>query len=168
MNIATMPAHELLEALKARPDVLALLTKPKPRKASFGDTPKQKAAFNRLSPERQSYILDCDKWRAAWRQWRYFTGAAPGPYPIDTQSMEAKAMIQRQADMEAMRLDAEERLLRRWGGDAEARDKALEKAPKRYEYRSDDEHHAAVIAFMNEASAKAREQAQARNQTSMM
>jgi hypothetical protein len=77
-------------------------------------------------------------------------------------------MIVRGEEMEAMRRDAEERLLRRWGGDAEARDKALERAPKRYEYRTDDEHHAAVIAFMNNASARAREQAQARNQSAMV
>jgi hypothetical protein len=72
-----------------------------PSARPLGDTPKQRAAFAALSPERQQHVRAMAAWREAWRAWRYFDGAEPGPAPVDTSSPEAIALIAREAAADA-------------------------------------------------------------------
>jgi hypothetical protein len=153
-----MTDEELLTAILAKPHLCArIVAACKPKKPwALGDNPKQRAAFLRLSPERQQYITRCDTWRKAWRLWHYFGASNPGPYPVDIDSPEAKAVSARLAELDRMQAESVARLVARWGGDMEARDRAIQDSPKRSGFRSDEAHHAAVVRFMNEESAKAR------------
>ena len=156
----------LLEAVLQRPALLARLVAlaPKPAPApkrtkaqALGDTPKQRAAFLRLSPERQEYIAKCETWRKAWKAWVYFGAAHPGPEPIDTTSPEALAQAARDAEYEERVTEFERILSERWGGDIHARDEALRASASimRHRYATDAEHAAAVQAHMDAASQRA-------------
>jgi colicin import membrane protein len=160
----------LLEAVLQRPALLARIVSlaPKPAPASkrakvtgIGDSPKQRAAFLRLSPERQAFVSATDAWHKGWMQWRHFGGVDPGPYPTDTTSPEARGAAQREADYEARMVDFERMLAERWGGSIAARDAALKKSGfiLRSRYANDAEHAAAVQAHMDAASAEALAQA---------
>jgi hypothetical protein len=153
-----MTDEELLTAILAKPHLCArVVAASKPKKPwALGDNPKQRAAFLRLSPERQEYITRCDTWRKAWRLWHYFGASNPGPYPVDIDSPEAKAVSARLAELDRMQAESIARLIARWGGDMEARDRAIQDSPRRSDFHSDEAHHAAVVRFMNEESAKAR------------
>jgi hypothetical protein len=78
-------------------------------------------------------------------------------------------MARRIADLDAMQLDAEYRLSVRWGGDIVARDIALRESQKifRSRYASDEDHAAAVRAFLDAESDIARKAAMARAQASL-
>ena len=156
----------LLEAVLQRPALLARIAAlapkpaPAPKRAkvvALGDSPKQRAAFLRLSPERQAFVAATDAWHIAWRQWRHFNGADPGPYPTDTTSPEALAQAARDADYEARLIEFERILAERWGGSIYARDAALRDSAsiKRDRFKTDAEHAAAVQAHMDKASAEA-------------
>ena len=157
----------LLEAVLQRPALLARLVAlaPKPAPApkrstkaqALGDTAKQRAAFLRLSPERQAYIAQCETWRKAWKAWVYFGAAHPGPEPIDTTSPEALAQAARDAEYEERVTEFERILSERWGGDIHARDEALRASASimRHRYATDAEHAAAVQAHMDAASQRA-------------
>jgi hypothetical protein len=176
----THPDDTLLEAILARPHLVARIValhappappRVKPRGSklpALGATAKQRAAFLRLSPERQAHVTAWEAWRAAWKLWHYFGAAHPGPEPIDTTSPEAIDMARRIADLDAMQLDAEYRLSVRWGGDIVARDIALRESQKifRSRYASDEDHAAAVRAFLDAESDIARKAAMARAQAS--
>jgi hypothetical protein len=161
----------LLEAVLQRPALLARIATlapkpaPAPKRASkaqaLGDSPKQRAAWLRLSPDRQAYVAATEAWHSAWRQWMYFGGADPGPYPTDTTSPEARGAAQREADYEARLAEFERILAERWGGSIAARDVALRESASilRHRFASDAEHAAAVQAHMDKASAEALAQA---------
>lgn len=156
----------LLEAVLLRPALVAriaaLAPKPAPapkraKAAGLGDTPKQRAAFLRLSPERQVFVAATDAWHKAWLQWRHFGGEDPGAYPTDTASPEALAQAAREADYEARIVEFERMLAERWGGSTAARDAALRESASilRHRFTSDAEHAAAVQAHMDKCSAEA-------------
>ena len=160
----------LLEAVLQRPALVARIAAlaPKPAPASkrakaqaLGDTPKQRAAFLRLSPERQAFVAATDAWHNAWRQWRHFGGVDPGPYPTDTASQEALGAAQREADYESRVAEFERILAERWGGSLAARDVALRESASilRHRFKTDAEHASAVQAHMDAASAEALRQA---------
>ena len=78
----------LLEAVLLRPALVARIAAlaPKPAPASkrtkaqaLGDSPKQRAAWLRLSPDRQAYLVRWETWRTGWKAARYGDGADPGP-----------------------------------------------------------------------------------------
>jgi len=157
----------LLEAVLQRPALLARLVALAPKPAptpkrstktqALGDSPKQRAAFLRLSPERQAYIAQCETWRKAWKAWVYFGAEHPGPEPIDTTSPEALAQAARNAEYEDRVTEFERILSERWGGDIHARDEALRASASimRHRYATDAEHAAAVQAHMDAASQRA-------------
>ncbi len=157
----------LLEAVLQRPALLARLAAlapkpaPAPKRASkaqaLGDTPKQRAAWLRLSPGRQAYLVQWESWRKAWKAARYAGGAEPGPEPFDTTSQEALAQAARDAEYEARVTEFERILNERWGGSLYARDAALRKSANilRSRYKTDAKHAAAVQAFMDAASQRA-------------
>lgn len=161
----------LLEAVLQRPALLARLAAlapkpaPAPKRASkaqaLGDTPKQRAAWLRLSPERQAFVSATDAWHKGWLQWRHFGGVDPGPYPVDTTSPEAMAQAARDAEYEARVTEFERVLNDRWGGSIAARDDALKESGfiLRSRYANDADHAAAVQAHMDAASAEALAQA---------
>jgi hypothetical protein len=161
----------LLEAVLQRPALLARLVSlaPKPAPAAkraskaqaLGDSPKQRAAFLRLSPERQAYLVQWESWRKAWKAARYGGGADPGPEPFDTTSQEALAQVTRNDEYESRVIEFERILNERWGGSLDARDAALLESARimRHRYTSDAEHAAAVQAHMDRASAEALAQA---------
>jgi colicin import membrane protein len=154
----------LLEAVLQRPALLARLASlaPKPAPAAkraskaqaLGDSPKQRAAWLRLSPDRQAYLAQWESWRKAWKAARYAGGAEPGPEPFDTTSPEALAQAARDAEYEARVTEFERILNERWGGSLYARDAALRKSANilRSRYKTDAEHAAAVQAHMDAAS----------------
>jgi len=168
----------LIEAVMARPDLVQRImaaagpspTKPKraskPKGPILGDTAKQRAAFGRLTPERQEYLLTWEEWRRAWKRWHYSGAAHPGPEPVDTTSPEALAQSARAAELDRMTTEAEARLIARWGGDVAyamaRRDEANRNAPYRSRFYSDQDHAEAVRKYLDEASAKARAAAQQR------
>lgn len=163
----------LLEAVLQRPALVAriaaLAPKPapvpkRPKVVALGDSAKQRAAFLRLSLERQAFVAATDAWRIAWRQWHHFGGADPGPYPIDTTSPEALGAAQRDADYEARVVEFERMVEERWGGSIGARNAALRESASilRHHFASDAEHAAAVQAHMDKASAEALMQARDR------
>ncbi|MFN8993052.1 MAG: hypothetical protein ACK5X3_05220 [Pseudomonadota bacterium] len=166
MNAISSPAcmmfsdDDLLQTIMSRPGLLAqvanMVKAKKPKIETFGNTPKQKAAFARLSPERQQYIKACDAWRSAWRAWRYFGGAHPGAEPVDMVSVEALAWVNKLAELDRMTADAEARLMARWGGDVIARDEANATAPIKHYGESEAEHAARVREHLNNAAAAAR------------
>ena len=161
----------LLEAVLQRPALLARLVSlaPKPAPAAkragkaqaLGDSPKQRAAWLRLSPDRQAYLVHWESWRKAWKAARYAGGSDPGPEPFDTTSQEALAQAARDAEYEARVTEFERVLNERWGGSIAARDAALLESAgiKRHRYTSDADHAAAVRAHMDKASAEALAQA---------
>ena len=169
MNAISSPASmifsddDLLQVIMSRPGLLAqvvnMVKAKKPKVETFGNTPKQKAAFARLSPERQQYIKACDAWRSAWRAWHYFGGAHPGAEPVDTVSVEALAVADRLAELDRMAADAEARLMARWGGDMIARDEANASAPTKLYSESEAEHAARVREHLDNAAAAARAKA---------
>ena len=163
----------LLEAVLQRPALVARIAAlaPKPAPASkrakvqaLGDSPKQRAAWLRLSPDRQAFVAVTDAWHNAWRQWRHFGGADPGPYPTDTTSPEARGAAQREAEYEARIVEFEKMLNERWGGSLAARDVALSESASilRHRFKTDADHAAAVQAHMDKASAEALAQARQR------
>lgn len=168
----TQDDETLLEAILARPHLVARIValhappaapRVKPRGSKvpvLGDNAKQRKAFLRLSPERQAFVVAAEEWRKAWKQWRYFGVAHPGPDPVDTTSPEALAMAERNRQWKEYVTEHEAILVARWGGDAayavRARDDANRNAPGRFSYSSDEAHAEAVRAFMDEASAKSR------------
>jgi colicin import membrane protein len=161
----------LLEAVLQRPALLArpvaLAPKPAPsakraiKAQALGDTPKQRAAWLRLSSDRQAYLVQWESWRKAWKAARYAGGAEPGPEPIDTTSQEALAQVTRNAEHEARVAEFERIMNERWGGSLYARDEALRDSANilRSRYKTDAEHAAAVQAFMDAASVEALAQA---------
>lgn len=161
----------LLDAVLSRPALVARIAAltsktaaPAPKRAKVvarGDTPKQRAAWLRLSPERQEYLVQWETWRARWKAARYAGGPDPGPEPFDTTSQEAVAQITRNAEYEARVVIFERMLAERWGGDIFAREKALKASAQimPYQFASHAEHMAAVQAHMDKASAMALEAA---------
>jgi hypothetical protein len=164
----------LLEAVLQRPALLARLVAlaPKPAPApkrtgkaqALGDSPKQRAAWLRLSPDRQAHLVQWESWRKAWKAARYAGAADPGPEPIDTTSQEALAQVARDAEHEARVTEFERILNERWGGSLYARDAALRESANimRSRYKTDTEHAAAVQAFMDAASQRALAEARQR------
>lgn len=163
----------LLEAVLQRPALLARIAAlaPKPAPApkrtkaqALGDTPKQRAAWLRLSPDRQAYLVQWETWRAGWKAARYGGGADPGPEPFDTTSEEALAQAARNDEYEERLAMFEKMLNERWGGSLAARDVALRESASilRHRFTSDAEHAAAVQAHMDAASAEALGQARQR------
>ena len=163
----------LLEAVLQRPALLARIAAlaPKPAPApkrtkaqALGDSPKQRAAWLRLSPYRQAYLVRWETWRAGWKAARYGGGADPGPEPIDTTSPEALAQVARDAENEARVAEFEKMLADRWGGSLDAREAALRKSASilRSRFKTDAEHAAAVQAHMDAASREALAQARQR------
>jgi hypothetical protein len=163
----------LLEAVLRRPGLLARIAAlapkpaPAPKRAkaqALGDTPKQRAAWLRLSPDRQAYLVRWETWRAGWKAARYGGGADPGPEPFDTTSPEALSQAARDAEYEARVAEFEKMLADRWGGSIGARDAALKGSASimRSRYKSDADHAAAVQAHMNAASAETLAQARQR------
>lgn len=136
----------------------------KPKVVFLGNTPKQRAAFGRLSPERQAYLAAWELWRNEWRQWRYFGAANPGPEPVDMVSQEAFAVAGRLAELDRMTQEAEARLMERWGGDMIARDEANASAPTKHWGESEAAHMARVREHLDNAAAAARAKA---NQATM-
>ncbi|MCA3186967.1 MAG: hypothetical protein INH13_25780 [Cupriavidus sp.] len=160
-----MRDDELVAAILARPDLCArVVAAHKPKKAkppALGASPKQKAAFLRLSSARQEYIAAWENWRRGWKQWRYFGAAYPGPEPIDTESPEALAQAARMAGLNRVSEEAAARLIARWGGDlnyaVKRRDSANLAAPRRASFSGTDAEHAvAVQKFLDSASAASR------------
>ena len=158
----------LLEAVLLRPALVAriaaLAPKPAPAPApkrakvqALGDTPKQRAAWLRLSPDRQAYLVRWETWRAGWKAARYGGGADPGPEPADTTSPEALAQAARNDEYEERLAMFEKMLNERWGGSIYARDAALRESASilRHRFKTDAEHAAAVQAHMDTASAEA-------------
>jgi hypothetical protein len=158
----------LLEAVLLRPALLAriaaLAPKPAPAPApkrakaqALGDSPKQRAAWLRLSPDRRSYLARWETWRAGWKAARYGGGADPGPEPFDTTSPEAIAQAARNAEYEERLAMFEKMLTERWGGSLGARDAALRDSASilRRHFASDADHAATVQAHMDRASAEA-------------
>ena len=169
MQPVSNSSDALFAAIMADPSLVARViaaTKAakKPKVVLLGNTPKQRAAFGRLSSERQAYLAAWEAWRGEWRQFRYFGAANPGPEPVDTVSQEALAVADRLAELDRMTAEAEARLLARWGGDMIARDEANASAPTKLYSESEAEHVARVRAHMDNAAAAAREKA---NQTTM-
>jgi len=160
----------LLEAVLQRPALLARIAAlapkpaPAPKRAkaqALGDSPKQRAAWLRLSPDRQAYLVRWETWRAGWKAARYGGGADPGPEPFDTTSPEALAQAARNAEYEERLAMFEKMLNERWGGSIYARDAALRESASilRHRFTSDAEHAAAVQAHMDAASREALAQA---------
>jgi len=161
----------LLEAVLRRPALLARLVAMAPKPApvakratkaqTLGDSPKQRAAWLRLSPEKQAHVIAYEAWYKAWRQMMYFNGPDCGPEPRDTTSPEALAQVTRNAEHEARVTEFERILNERWGGSLYARDAALKESANilRSRYKTADEHAAAVQAFMDAASVEALAQA---------
>jgi len=164
----------LLEAVMRRPALLARLAAlaPKPAPApkrtgkaqALGDTPKQRAAWLRLSQDRQAYLVQWESWRKAWKAWHYAGAADPGPEPFDTTSQEALAQAARDIEHEARVAEFERILNERWGGSLYARDAALRESANimRHRYTTDAEHAAAVQAHMDAASQRALAEARQR------
>lgn len=163
----------LLEAVLQRPALLARIAAlapkpaPAPKRAkvqALGDSPKQRAAWLRLSPDRQAYLVRWETWRAGWKAARYGGGADPGPEPFDTTSPEALAQAARNAEYEERLAMFEKMLNERWGGSIYARDVALRESASilRHRFTSDAEHAAAVQAHMDAASREALAQARQR------
>jgi len=164
----------LLEAVLQRPALLARLVAmapkpaPVPKRASkaqaLGDNPKQRAAWLRLSSDRQAYLVQWESWRKAWKAARYAGGAEPGPEPFDTTSDEALAQVTRDAEYEARVTEFERLLNERWGGSLYARDAALRESAFIFRswYKTDAEHAAAVQAYMDAASQRALAEARQR------
>ena len=154
----------LFDAVMADPSLVARViaaTKAakRPKAILLGNTPKQRAAFGRLSPERQAYLAAWELWRNEWRQWRYFGAANPGPEPVDTVSAEAIAVSARISELNRMTSEAEARLLERWGGDMVARDEANASAPTKYFGESEAAYMARVREHLDNAAAAARAKA---------
>ena len=160
----------LLEAVLMRPALMARIAAltpkpaPAPKRAkaqALGDSLKQRAAWLRLSPDRQAYLVRWETWRAGWKAARYGGGADPGPEPVDTTSPEALAQAARNDEYEERLAMFEKMLNERWGGSLAARDAALRKSAsiKRHQFATDADHAAAVQAHMDKASAEALAQA---------
>ena len=147
-------------ALAARIAALAPKPAPAPKRAkvqALGDSPKQRAAWLRLSPDRQAYLVRWETWRAGWQAARYGGGADPGPEPFDTTSEEALAQAARNDEYEERLAMFEKMLNERWGGSLAARDAALMESTSilRRHFASDADHAATVQAHMDRCSAAA-------------